>query len=40
MPNGIRPEGDDQKWKRETDAAISELQKQIRILTSRQGGSK
>lgn len=38
MPNGITPEGDDQKWKREVDKKLRELEEAIRIVNSRRGG--
>lgn len=37
MPNGIEPEGDDQKWKREVDRVIEELKRQLQVLKTQTG---
>jgi hypothetical protein len=37
MPNGIEPEGDDQKWKREVDRQLAAAMRLISILMSQTG---
>ncbi len=32
MPSNILPEGDDQKWKKEVDRVLAELQRRVEAL--------
>lgn len=40
MPNGIQPQGDDQKWKREIEKSLQAILKRLAILETRVGGGK
>ena len=38
MPNNVLPEGDDQRWKKEVDRVIAEMQHRIDTLTEQMKG--
>ena len=38
MPNNVLPEGDDQRWKKEVDRVIAEMQRRIDTLTEQMKG--